>query len=473
MADQDEGPITNLHPAVEAAASTGDPDPAVQQWQAQAASMIQDHLQQQAMIDQAQQQRQQFIQGTATTRDNLTDMVRKDPTATSLAFQLADHFTEALGASHPDEDAGAGAASDMSAHFKGEIAKAAVQGWAGKDAGMARAALDRYGEHLSDDEKSGLDGYISNVATFRNADQQAAQISQAHQSVQRSNQGTSFYMKALTEPQTGAVNFPPDWGQKVMQDPSLAPDAKAALFNGYTNLQRNGEPLASDPNLVTDLLQRSALAYNHPDHPLTPEIAGHLGTNLTMADAQFLASRTGPQSSASRLGTQQLVQTLGEAQDQIGNPQAYGRFVDWLLPRVRNGAILDPGHKDYLLTPERMAQFQPTGDDIIAPALSSTGHPRPSLGEIFSNPNPRGFAMRSEPFDKSKLPQPPVGVMDALTNIPRAIANGVTMDPNATREQIGARAYNSPMPVHGEVFNPPPRETMASLGIDKTTAEEP
>src|SRR5271165_4122448 len=123
--DEEEKPVTNLHPDIERAA-TGPSEPAVQMWAANAASMIQDHRQQQSLIDNAAAARDQFVANTAQTRDNLAGMVRQDPTAAPLAFNLAGSFADALGATHDNEDAGAG----LKEHFNAEIARAAIQGWA-------------------------------------------------------------------------------------------------------------------------------------------------------------------------------------------------------------------------------------------------------------------------------------------------------------------------------------------------------
>jgi hypothetical protein len=81
---------------------------------------------------------------------------------------------------------------------------------------------------------------------------------------------------------------------------------------------------------------------------------------------------------------------------------------------------------------------------------------------------PRGYAMRREATNPANMakPEPPIGkAFGDIADIPAATFQ------DQSPEAMGQRAYENPWLVHGDVFNPPPRETMATLGIDKTSIE--
>lgn len=365
----DEAPPYNpaagdLHPALAQIPA----DEQHQPWAADAISRIQDHLASTAIVDQAEAAGHQFVNDVAQTKQNMLGMVRTDPTATPLALDLVDGFP--LG-------------DELKDHFRNEIAKTSVQAYAGISQQAGHDAIDRLGEHLDDGETAALRGYVDNMQRLREADARSTMIQQAKQMVAGSNQAALAHVGQLVSP-NGDVQFPPGWGQRMMADLSLAPEAKASLYRGYSALQQNGDPERSDPALVASIVNRLAQGYQNPDHPTPPEILGHLGDRLTVADARWLSSLSGPQPTAVKDGLQLAATAMSQAEAQIGNPRAYGRFLDWFLPRVQAGAVLDRNSQDYLMTPERMAQFRPTGDDLLAPITAGVDkQQRPSLGQIF------------------------------------------------------------------------------------------
>jgi hypothetical protein len=463
----------------------GQEAPQDQGYAADAANKVQDYLTGRAIANQAEAAGNQFVNDLAGTRANLSNMVRVDPHATDLALSLVPGAVDSLTAHHGDEDERAAAASSITDHIRNEIAIAGIQAHAGISQAAGHAAIDKWGTHLGDGEDAVLRTYTDNMETLRQADASAAQIARARQLVEGSNRNTVGWLNQLHDPTTGAVMFPPGWGQRMMQDHSLAPDARQGLLQAYTRLQQNGDAEASDPSLVSDFLRRAAgNPYHSPKHPMPPEIIRHVGGGidpedsfryrayrgmaggdqvldangnpktparpgmsdigilagqrpppaetgdpvlrgnqplppdprdnpdisdydwvgaghgvggqpraLTMSDAQFLASRTGPQSPQMRDETHQLATAYDTAREQIGNQAAFQRFSNWFLPAYRNATsggqlgpadLLNPASPSYLLNPERMARFRPTGDDLIAPAVASLGAaPRQSLGDIF------------------------------------------------------------------------------------------
>ncbi len=306
------------------------------------------------------------------------------------------------------------------------------------------------------------------------------------QHVNGSNSAAREWLGGLTDPGTGQAWFPDSWAQRVLQDNRLSPQDRAGLISAHRNLIANGNPSQSDPDVVHDLLSRAALAHNDPANPSVSEVYGHAGNALTLADAQFIAGRSGPQDPLTDAATSRISEVLAGARQQIGNPSAFGRFVNWLLPTMRAGGSLDPNAQEFALTPERMASFQPTGDDIIAPAVGA-----------------RGFAMRGEAqaagtrtyldADGAQHTVPVARMQPSLGDIfsgawkgaldlPGAVARGVE---DASKEGIAnpnpaavaQRAYANPLPVQGEngpTQNPPHSPTMADMAeIDPKDLELP
>src|SRR6185437_15140934 len=99
----------------------------------------------------------------AHTRDQLVGMVSDDPSSTDLALGLAQHAVLGLVAAHPTlpEDRAGEVADSLTSDFHQQIAHASVTRWAETNAGAAREALDHYGRYLSDDDRTGLDHYIT------------------------------------------------------------------------------------------------------------------------------------------------------------------------------------------------------------------------------------------------------------------------------------------------------------------------
>ena len=394
--DDEEAPYQGdhsgqLHPALaifrgQAPYRNGD---GTEQWAEDATDLVQNYVTGKAIADRAREAGEQFITDVNQTQQNLVGMVRGDPASTDLALRLADHSAAAIAGHHPDEGERDDAAYALAGQFKNQIAHTAVQRLAGINENAARDALDRYDEHLTDADRSELGDYITNMGVLRSADDAAHRVQLARSLMAGSDQTALAHLSALADPETGALAFPPNWGTNMMSDGRMAPQAKGALYNAFTALRLGGDPPSSDPRVISDILDRAALPPQHGDHPDPLQVISQVGRGLTIADAQFLAGRLGPQSPAGRDETIRLAGALGEARDQIGNREAFGRFTNWFLPAYQRaralGAtdVLDPGAPGYMLSPERMAAFQPTGDDVIAPVLPRRTTTRPSLAEIF------------------------------------------------------------------------------------------
>jgi hypothetical protein len=443
---------------------------------AEAAARVQAHLDAQQVAKAQQAAQDQFVGKMASLKSNLVNMARSDPTSHDLALDLADitmrGMTQAHGASPEAHDALLGG-------MQADIAHAAIEGLANVSGDAARNALTtgRLANLIPDEAKPGLSTYIDNMAQTRLTDATARQAEVARQHLQMSNQAASEWLGGMTHPTNGQLWFPDNWGQRMLNDPRLSPYDKASLQGAYRSLLTNGNPAQSDPAIVTDLLSRAALPHNDPANPSVGEVLGHAGRGLTLADAQFVAGRAGPQDPATDMATSRISDVLGDARQQIGNQSAFGRFVNWLLPAVRGGASLDPNAKDYALTPERMEAFRPTGDDIIAPAVAGTT-PTRSLGDIFGPMHRETDSNYRGPATSKTLGEAFSETGQAIADLPGAVMRGAgdafkDMSPAA----VAQRAYDNPWPVQGEngpTPNLPHSPTMADMAeIDPKDLELP
>jgi hypothetical protein len=450
---------------------------------AEAAARVQAHLDAQQVAQAQQAAQDQFVGKMATLKSNLVNMARSDPTSHDLALDLADitmrGMTQAHGAPQEAHDALLGG-------MQSDIAHAAIEGLANVSGDAARKALTsgRLADLIPDEAKAGLSSYIDNMAATRNVDATARQAEVARQHIQMSNQGAQEWLSSMTHPTTGQLQFPDNWGQRMLNDPRMSPMDKAALQGAYRNLLDNGNPAQSDPAVVHDLLSRAALPHNDPDNPSVGEVLSHAGRGLTLADAQMIAGRSGPQDPLTDQSTSRIADVLDGARQQIGNQSAFGRFVNWLLPAVRSGASLDPNAKEYALTPERMATFQPTGDDIIAPATiagwrgAQTG-PHGSSMQVVRPPTGnddvdvadyrgRNTSLGSAAPARRTLGEIFGGAVQDAMALPGAIAHGVTstleVANSPARQDLDA--YANPLPVqgpNGPTPNPPHSPTMADM----------
>jgi hypothetical protein len=182
----------------------------------------------------------------------------------------------------------------------------------------------------------------------------------------------------------------------MMADPHVEPDTKAVLSIAHDRLVRQGDPLYSNPNTVTALLDRALTP-----GALTPtEVWSHAGADLSLADTQMLAGAAFPKTPEQFREVQTVAQTLSSARSIIASPEnglagqeAYGRFVNWLLPEYRRAGpgSLDPRGDAWMLGDGTggsvIQQFMPTAGDVLVNRPINPN--RPSLSRIFGGALPR------------------------------------------------------------------------------------
>jgi hypothetical protein len=275
--------------------------------------------------------------------------------------------------------------------IKGEIARAGIQSLAKENKPAALQALDLYGEHLSDGDKTHLGSFIDTMSAARAADHAAQMLEERQNAILASDTRAHGYLGALNDPNTGDVRFPNNWMRDMMSDPHVEPDTKAVLSIAHDRLVRQGDPLYSNPNTVTALLDRALTP-----GALTPtEVWSHAGADLSLADTQMLAGAAFPKTPEQSREVQTVAQTLSSARSIIASPEnglagqeAYGRFVNWLLPEYRRAGpgSLDPNNDGWLLGDPRdgsgvIQQFMPTAGDVLVNRPINPN--RPSLSRIF------------------------------------------------------------------------------------------
>jgi hypothetical protein len=225
--------------------------------------------------------------------------------------------------------------------------------------------------------------------------------------VEGSHAVSSQHLGALTNPDTGQLQFPAGWGKNMIADQRMIQADQSALWGAYGRLQAGGDPPQSDPHLMSALLSRAALPQQTNQRPAQAEILSHVGGGLTLADAQWMSGLSRPQTPQQQASTRDLVSTMASARDTTGygpaGDAAYGRFVNWFLPAYRNGLSAETTHAD-LMHPEtglpaKVADFAPTGDDAVAHIQAAVDRKqRPSLGQIFAGNAPAPPSLPNKPF---------------------------------------------------------------------------
>lgn len=380
------GPLTGApHPAL--ASLVGQMEtPEGQAWAINTAQNLQQHITGQALASKAQAGADEFQNNLTSYRQGMVSTVQSDPTALEATLNTIAPTIRAVVAGHPNEEERGPAGDALIQHLQGEVVGSAVQAWANQHEGIARQTLDKYKDLLDPETHGHLSRYIDNMAMMRQADFEGQQRDQLQALTDNSDRQAIAHLGELGHADTGQVQFPRDWGQRMMANPAIVPETKASLLHAYARLQVQGDPPASNPDALSSLIRQAASTAPGPN---AGDIIGHVGDRLTVQDAGWLATRTGPQPPQVKAEMQAVADTLQDARSQIGNRVAYGRFVNWFMPAYQRATaqglpyqdVLSPESKGYVLSPERMKQFQPTGNDAVAPIPKPAQ--RPSLKELF------------------------------------------------------------------------------------------
>lgn len=360
-------------------------------WAATAAKRVQAHVVARRIAEGNAQAAQAFTNNIATTKSNLQQIVRGDPTALDMALDLVPHTVRALTSQHGLGDEHTAA---LTQHMQAEIAHAAVISLAQQDYGAASKMLtgDRVSALLPQDQREGLGDYIVHQENLRRTDHIAAMRQAQNDAYERDHRTAGDWLGSLAHPTTGDAGFPPGWGQNVMNDPRLLNATKGALHGAYQTLLVNGSPDTSNPQTFTKLLDQVANG-----KATQADVLSRVGHDLSLRDAKFLHDGIRPPTDHDQANLEALNTTIQDAKSMItegsgpAGQQAFGRFMDWYMPtyqRMLNAGVGAPDllHPETgLLAGATLAKFMPTADDAlqaVLPSLGQLGHSS-DLGQIF------------------------------------------------------------------------------------------
>ncbi len=404
-------------------------DPDAQGWAGEVTTRLNDYFQRRQIVDDAAAKGQEFVQNIDQFKGGLVSMVQADPHAVHTALDLVPSTMAALINNMPGgpPDNAEDHHTALVGHMQQEIAAAAVTSAAEVHAPLARSLLadDRISGVLGDDAQH-LSTYTDMQEAARTRDAAAAQGQALAARQEIADQSGRNYLTALVDPNTGKPRSPPQWNQAVMADMNIPPKDKVLLFNAHEQLGRNGD-VATDPHATADMIHQiaaGALGQN--------SIYPRLGANLSMADAGTMIQAVHEPGFA-----KQLSDTVADATGRfaphgdIAETNALGRFINYLLPAVRSGAVLDPHSEDYILNNVNPDQFRVTGTDLLlrstsvmnSPAMGMVGagmgrgavaataelmNTRPTLEAIFSRAT-RGKGPPLEDYGAIRNRPPPSG----------------------------------------------------------------
>lgn len=346
-------------------------------WAQAAAGRVQDFMTTRAIAQQNQAAGDAFVNNLHDTKMNLTGMVQKDPSTADLALDLAPGIVKGLaGDEHGDEVTG-----PIIDHMQGEIAHSAVQRYAELDHGLATDALDRYSSYIPEDQQTSLRNYAGMQQALRTQDAQAQQLQQTRDAAVAGYQNATGWLGKLAD-DNGDVHYDPNYSSKLMADQGVAMETKLALHAAYQVLQQSGGTQQSDPAILSSFISR--IGDPNVQSPQQGELIAHVGSGLSLPDAQYLNGMLAPSNPQQRASMAQLADVTQQAKEMIASPAngaggqvAYGRFMQYMMSSLHGG-----GNVGDLLNDNRLQQFAPTADDV---RQSLPVGPRLPLTDIFGD----------------------------------------------------------------------------------------
>ncbi|MGE3279691.1 MAG: hypothetical protein AB7H90_03465 [Alphaproteobacteria bacterium] len=322
-----------------------------------------------------------FASNLSEIRGNFMGLVERDPLATHLALDLAELGVGAMVGTVPGTSPEQ--AMEIATGMQRDIARTAVRSLAERHEEGARGLLgdERIGGLLGD-EREALGGYITAQSIARRVDSEAQQRMAERAATEQANRSAWNYMAAMVDPETGEIGYPSGWAGRVMADPSMTPETKAALFDTYGRLTENGDVGRSDSLVVRDLVRGLAGPGVSPT-----EILSRAGDDLRAADAVYLAGLAADPTQRNRAVQLSTVldqgKVLAAPENGPAGRRAYSEFAEWTLANARNGADLDPASQNYILSGNRLQQFAPRATYNVEAAIPAPTQGRRSLSEIF------------------------------------------------------------------------------------------
>ena len=387
LPDNTDAPQGNLDPHLENFRQAFSSEEG-QGWADEVTTRLNDYAMQRQIATATEQRANGFVQDLADFKDGLSSFVERDPLSVHSILGLVPRTIDDLIGTHPTypEENKADAADAIKTDVNRAVAQAAVRSAAEKHEGMARGILDdeRISGLFTPEEKSGLHDYIDMQELARGADANAMANQNAKLAAQRQATTNFDHVSALYNPSSDATQFPPGWASKVVADDITSAQDKADLMNLYGRLQTFGDAEQSNPFTIAKALG-AALQGQPVQHN---DLINAAGRDLKVADAAWLGHMGQQDSVEAKSYLNQVDAHIQAAKAEylseptVSGAAAFGRFMNWFMPRARGGVDLNPASDEYALgqNPRTVyAQFHPTGDDVAKPAFT-TGR---SLADIF------------------------------------------------------------------------------------------
>lgn len=307
----------------------------------------------------------------------------QDPTSVGPKIAVFDDYVNSLvGSSAVDPKQAAAARTNMLQTGHEAIAGRAAEARINADPSQAPAIIKEYADKgwLTPGAQERLQAHATIQAHAVTQDQTAAVAQGVQRTNERSLTAAAGHLGSLSN-QEGAFTPNPALATKIVSDPNMKDADKAPLLQANQRLLDHGDVAKSDLNAMLPFVNQLAKG----ERPQIGDIMAHVGTDITLADAQFLTMGINPASANARQDFSALNVALSDARMQIspsdpgGRPNpaaenAYGRFVDWFMPQIRSGVaagksidqMTNPSSPDYLLKDNKVQQFAPNHQDAVA-----------------------------------------------------------------------------------------------------------
>jgi hypothetical protein len=415
--DSEQDPSTaTMHPALQAFQDAIPDSAAEAPWAQEVTTRLNDWVQKRDMADANEAAANQYTANIGDFKSGLVNMVTADPTAHQVALDIVDPtLHQLMPYDYMDPSKHAETHGALADDIKYQIAHASVASMARRDGPAARSLMDSpaISEHLDDQDKAGLSGYIQAHEVARGADAAADQREAIIQAQRQATATQHGYAASMLNPDTGQVQFPKGWGQRLTDDPSLRPEDRGELMHMYGRLQAEGDG-KRDPEALRLAIQDIARGTDAGGFSITPNyIFGSTGgkDGMKLADAVWLNGLLNTESTEGQIQRQQLADTVAKAQaviyggsgeNAVGGHKAFGRFMDWFIPAYQKAgpAGLDPTSDKFLFNGTNINAFRPTNDDIVIGSKWGT-YP----GANGMSPISRGEATEDNPDKKIRLDQ--------------------------------------------------------------------
>lgn len=347
-------------------------DPQAREMFGDAAIRVQNYMMQREIAAQTEAASNRLVSNLGQFKDGLAGMVYQDPAALDLGLDIAPDIIDGIVSANPfiPDDQRESMRSGIVSDVQREIAMSGVRSLAEKDAVSARGMLynERVSALLDDRQRTALEGHISAMDMARGIDATATAQQRAVDDQRTTDFSATQYLGALVDPNTREVQFPTDWAQRVMLDPTLGPADTASMLGVYQRLQTSGDAAQSDPFLLASIVERVASGEGIG----VRDILSEAGRGLRVADAVGLARNTVANMQPSvQKEFRDLAASIDTARSFLASPEngpaghmAFGRFMNWFMGSYPAGR-LDPNSDQPFELGAALTRFLPTSDDMM------------------------------------------------------------------------------------------------------------